>query len=56
MVALIMLQVSDWFMETSLRDAAALVFTLLLWARKPNKPEGALQAKPLGVRPRVAAL
>lgn len=56
MVALIMLQVSDWFMETSLRDAAALVFTLVLWIRNPNKLEGALVVKLFGVRPSVAAL
>lgn len=56
MAALITLQLSDWFMETSLRDAAALVFTLVLWPRNPNKLEGVLVVKLLGIRPSVAAL
>lgn len=52
-----MLQLSDWLMETSLRDGAVLVFTLVLWKRDPSKVRGVLLlVKLFGVRPSVAAL
>lgn len=54
MVALIRLQLSEWFKETSLRDGATLTFANE--ARVPEKLQPPTAEKTLRVRPSVAAL